>query len=331
MRIQKISPARPVNLRELAARHKRGGLAPLEENGVVYEPIEAKTILTRNPNAALRHYWSLNPYRGCQFGCTYCFARYTASFIEVSDPFEFERRIFYKHNAPDLARRLRDRDFYGRPLLLGSATDPWQPAEARFRVTRGVLEALQRYPSLDLFCLTKSSLIRRDADLFAALVKAGRPVGVGFSIPTLNEELAKKMEPQAALPRERLKAMRILADAGVNVGIMLMPVVPWLTDSEASIEAVLSAGRAHGARFARENVLHLRSDPKRRFFPWIRETFPELYDGYVRAYQASKFNIEGYSAEIGARVASLKAKHGYEEFEMSHREPRKGEQMSLFP
>jgi DNA repair photolyase len=330
MKIHQANPETPATLKELAARNKRNGLVPLEENGVVFEPIVAKTILTRNPNPDLRHHWSINPYRGCQFGCTYCFARYTANFIEINDPLEFERRIFYKANAPELVRRLRDSDFYGKPVLLGAGTDPWQPAEGRYKVTRGILEGLLRYPSLDLFCLTKSSLIRRDADLLGRLVKEGRPVGVGFSITTLDVELAKKMEPFAALPQERLKAMRILADVGVNVGLMAMPVVPGLTDSEESLDALLRAAREHGARFARANVLHLRSAPKLRFMPWLEKEFPHLARQYHSVYDYSAYHQETYREDIRDRFEGLKAKYGFQEFEMVHRQPRRGEQLNLF-
>ena len=194
---------------------------------------------------------------------------------------------------------------------------------------RGILEALLRYPSLDLFAITKSSLVRRDTDLLAKLTAAGRPVGVGFSITTLDIDLAKKMEPQAALPAERLKAMRTLAEAGITVGLMLMPVVPGLTDSDASIGAVLSAAREHGASFARENVLHLRSEPRRRFLPWLAETYPALTAEYSRTYAEGPFREEAYRQVIRERFAAWHAKLGFAPYEMTHRQARKGEQMAF--
>jgi DNA repair photolyase len=333
MRIETKNTDRPETLKTLAQRHKQG-LAPIVENGVVYEPIQAQTILTRNPNPGLRHHWSINPYRGCQFGCTYCFARYTAGFIELNNPTDFERRIFYKQNAPDLVRHLRNSDFYGKPVLLGAGTDPWQPAEARFQITRGILEALGRYPSLDLFCLTKSSLIRRDADVFGKLIQQGNPVGVGFSITTLDAGLARKMEPQAAQPRERFKAMRVLADVGVNVGLMLMPIVPFLTDSEENLDALLGEARASGAQFAHSGALHLRTAPKAYFMPWLEHTFPHLAKEYHRVYDRSAYQETGYQDEIRRRVDALKQKHGFpaleKEYDAVRRQPRKGEQIPLF-
>lgn len=328
MRIQHKHKEQPETLKSLAQRHATGDMDALEENQIVVEAIEAKTILTRNPNPALGHYWSINPYRGCQFGCTYCFARYTATFIEVNDPMEFERRIFYKQNAPELVRHLRDRDFHGRPVALGTATDPWQPVEGKLQITRGILDGLQRYPSLDLFCLTKSSLIRRDADLLGQLVREGRHVAVGFSITTLDAGLSKKMEPQAALPQERLKAMRLLADAGVEVGLMAMPVVPLLTDSEDQLDALFAAARAHGARFVYGGALHLRKDPKRRFLPWIDSEFPHLAREFHKVYDYAAHHTEAYRAEVHARVDALRIKHGFPG--RTDRFHRRGEQLSLF-
>lgn len=329
MHIRHEQPATPETLRSLARRNQRIAPTTLDEDGVVYEPITVQTILTRNPNPDLRHYWSINPYRGCQFGCTYCFARYTAKFIELHDPRQFERRIYYKHNAPDLAARLRDRDFNGRPVLLGTATDPWQPAERRLCITRGILQALLRYPSLDLFCLTKSSLIRRDADLLGRLAQSGRPVAVGFSITTLDEALARKMEPQAASPSERLKAMRILSEAGVTTGLMLMPVLPGLTDSDDSLAAVLAAALAYGATFARAGTLHLRSDPKRRFFSWIEEEMPALARRYHGIYDYDAYAPAGYREALKEKVERLKQRLGYRAWKMEHPQPCKAEQLRL--
>ncbi len=329
MRIHHKETERPETLRTLALRHRDRGLDRLEQNQVVYEPVDVKTILTRNPNPGLHFHWSINPYRGCQFGCTYCFARYTATFVEVNDPLEFERRIFYKRNAPELVRHLRDSDFYGKPVALGTATDPWQPAEARFRITRGILEGLRRYPSLDLSCLTKSALIRRDEDLFREIVASGRPVSVGFSITTLDADLSKKMEPQAALPRERLKSMRILADAGVTVGLMAMPVVPHLTDSEEDLDALLGAARDHGAQYVIGGALHLRKDPKKRFLPWVEAEFPHLARDFHGIYDYGPYHTEDYRQAVRDRIERLRIKHGYPAYRPG-RPTRKGEQLGLW-
>ncbi len=331
MKIHRRFHNRPPTLNELAARHKAEGLEKIEENGVVYEPVTVKTILTRNPNAGLRHHWSINPYRGCQFGCTYCFARYTAGFVEITEPLEFERRIFYKHNAPDLIKRLRDRDFFGKPVALGTATDPWQPAEAKLEITRSILKALRYFPSLDLFALTKSSLIRRDADILAGLVAAGRPVSVGFSVTTLDAKLAKKMEPQAASPKERLRAMKILSDAGVYVGLMVMPIIPRLTDTDEQLGSLLEQGRAHGARFAHANVLHLRHEPKRRFMPWLAEEFPELVQEYSAVYGETAYHHETYRQAVHERFERLKLRYGYDPIEPPRPPRRNFEQLNLFP
>jgi DNA repair photolyase len=331
MEIEHKTPAQPATLRELAARHKRAGAGVITEGGVTYEPVTVQSLLTRNPNPGLRHYWSINPYRGCQFGCTYCYARYTAKFVELHDPRAFERRIFYKVNAPELARRLRDRDFYGRPVLLGAATDPWQPAEARLAITRGILAGLARYPSLDLFGITKSALVRRDADLLARLAAEGRRVGVGVSLTTLDEALARSMEPQAALPRERLNTMRALSDAGVDVTLMLMPVMPGLTDSDASLGAVLTAARAHGARYALANVLHLRTEPKRAFMPWLAANHPHLAGAYTQVYGHAARHGESYREAIRERVQAWRERLGFAPETSAGQGPPKGAQLDLFP
>ncbi len=298
---------------------------------VTYELLECRTVLNKSTSKRNRtFFWTLNPYRGCQFGCVYCFARYTHTFFDLHNPRDFERRIFVKHNAPRvLAETVADRHLVGRPVLLGSATDPWQPAERKFEVTRRILEVLRRYPNLTLRILTKSGLICRDIDLLSEL-GARVPVSVGISLPTVDRPLARKLEPVAPTPEVRLRTLRALSDAGLHAGVMAMPVLAGITDNDAHLEDLFSSARDAGAKFITAGALSLYSASRKSFFPFLRREFPDLWRDYWPVYKDSAYQTNAYSKTLAERVGALKERHGFTiELASRPKPPRPGTQLTL--
>jgi DNA repair photolyase len=252
--------------------------------GVEYAELRAATLLNRCSNKTAPFYWTINPYRGCEFGCAYCFARYTHDFLGYENWLAFERRIFVKRAGPAALRRDLGRSrLAGRPIAIGTATDPYQPAERQFGVTRAVLAELARHRGLELSITTKSALVARDLDLLRELDRRSR-LWVHFSITTLDAELARRLEPRAPTPEKRLAALQALAAAGIQTALFLIPVVPGITDAPRAIRELIASAQRAGAREVHAGALHLRRSAQRRFFPWLRQHFPEKLGAYRRAY-----------------------------------------------
>ena len=232
----------------------------------------AKTLISRNDSPDINFRQSINPYRGCEHGCIYCYARPTHAWIDLSPGLDFESRLFAKTNAPDVLRRELARPGY-RPdcIMLAGNTDAWQPIERDYRITRQLLEVLAecRHP---VGIVTKSALIERDIDLLQQLA-AHQCVEVNISLDTLDGELARRMDPRAASPARRLQTVRALADAGIPVGILVAPVIPWLTDHE--IENTLAAAHSAGARTAHYAILRLPLELKDLFADWLSVNYPD--------------------------------------------------------
>lgn len=250
----------------------------------------AKSIITRNDSPDIPFQQSVNPYRGCEHGCIYCYARPSHARHNLSPGLDFETRLFAKHNAVELLRRELGRRGY-RPsvIALGANTDPYQPVERQRRLTRGILEVLAE-------CLhpvnitTKSALVERDLDLLAPMVEGGL-AGVWVSVTTLDAKLAGRLEPRAAAPARRLQAVRALADAGVPVGVMIAPVIPVLTDAE--LERLVAAAAEHGARAVNFLVLRLPGEVAGLFEEWLGEFAPLQAAhvlGRVREMRGGKLN-----------------------------------------
>ena len=247
-----------------------------EEDGTVLKTQffeeEAKSILTRNASPDIPFNVSLNPYRGCEHGCIYCFARPTHSYLGLSPGLDFESRIFAKVNAPELLRRELARTSYRpEPIALGVNTDAYQPCERNLRLTRRVLEVLHgcEHP---VAVITKSSLIERDIDLLAAMATKRQAVAA-VTVTTLDPAIARTLEPRAAAPARRLRTIRTLADAGIPVGVSIAPVVPFVT--EPDLERVLSAAAEAGATDASYIVLRLPWEVNPLFQQWLQAHFPE--------------------------------------------------------
>ena len=227
--------------------------------------------------------WTINPYRGCEFGCRYCYARYTHEFMEMRDGMEFEQKIYVKQHAADLLRHELRRVKPDESIALGTATDPYQPAERRYEVTRGILEEFARHRGFELGIVTKSNLVVRDLELLKQVAQSNK-LSVHITITTLDTELARILEPRAPRPDLRLDAVRALAQAGMRVGISCSPVVPGITDSPKDLEVADPRRRRAGRRLrfrqpaVSETVLGggLSSLPGTEFSASGRELSPAL-------------------------------------------------------
>ena len=274
--------------------------------------LACRSALNRESSGRLPFAWTLNPYRGCEFGCKYCYARYTHEFMEMRDGEDFERKIFAKVNAPQLLREelqaAKDRSL---PIAFGTATDPYQPAEIRYRITRRMLEVCERFEGLELSITTKSTLILRDLDLLTALARKSR-FSIHMTVTTLDERLARLLEPKAPPPAKRLEAVRSLARAGIYVGVNLMPIIPGITDSPKEMERVAARAAAAGARFLAGRLLFLMPSAMRQFMPFLEREFPALAAKYRRAYSRSAYLSGEYKQRIETRVAQLRRRYGLE-------------------
>lgn len=232
----------------------------------------SRTVISRNRSPDLPFDRSLNPYRGCEHGCIYCYARPTHAWLGLSPGLDFERRLFYKPAAAEQLRRELARPGYrSATLVLGANTDPYQPIERQLRITRQVLTVLRdcRHP---VAVTTKSALILRDLDLLGAMAADGC-VAVQLSITTLDAGLARRLEPRAASPQRRLEVMRALARAGISVGVLVSPLIPGLTDQE--LERILEAAAQAGASRAESLLLRLPLEVEGLFTDWLRVHCPE--------------------------------------------------------
>jgi DNA repair photolyase len=231
-----------------------------------------RTIIARNDSPDIGFDRSINPYRGCEHGCSYCFARPTHAFQGLSSGLDFETKIFAKPNAPELLEReLRAAGYEPRTIALGANTDPYQPVERRFRITRGILEVLNRahHP---VGIVTKSALVTRDIDILSGM--ADRQLAkVAISVTTLDPRLARRMEPRAASPAKRLDTIRLLTEAGIPVSVLVAPVIPAINDHE--IEAILEACARAGATEAGYVLLRLPHDLKDLMRDWLVEHYPD--------------------------------------------------------
>ena len=277
------------------------------------------------PAATGMGFWSINPYVGCAFGCAYCYARDTHRWtleragevgkqIAASMPawMAFERRVLVKENASQLVREALQTaraPKRGDAIVIGSATDPYQPAERRFRVTRGVLESLTHTRGMRISIITKSPLVTRDIDLLARLTQCGK-MSVHLTITTVNRDLARLLEPRAPTPEARLRAVKRLAEAGIDVSVNCMPVLPGITDDPAALNELVARVADAGATYIAACALRLRSASKRRYLPFVRESFPELSKSYEKTYAQGAYAGQKYRDGLQAFIGKLCERHG---------------------
>ncbi|GGB51995.1 radical SAM protein [Roseibium aquae] len=258
----------------------------------------ARTIITRNDSPDLSFDRSINPYRGCEHGCVYCFARPSHAYMGLSPGLDFETRLFYKPNAAELLERELARPGYvPRPIAIGTNTDPYQPLERRHVLMREILEVLDTY-NHPVAIVTKSALVARDKDILARMAERNL-AKVAVSVTTLNGRLCRAMEPRASAPHKRLSAVRDLAEAGIPASVMMAPVIPALTDSE--IERVLEAAAEHGAEGAGFVLLRLPREVSPLFRDWLARNEPGRYR-HVMSLIRSMRGGKDYDAAWGERM-----------------------------
>jgi DNA repair photolyase len=308
-----------------------------EGHDVEYFTLPARSLLNRCSGTRMPFTWTINPYRGCEFACKYCYARYTHEFMEMRDGLDFERKIYVKQHAANLLRQELRRVRPGEDIALGTATDPYQPAEKRYEVTRAILEEVARHSGLELGIVTKSNLILRDLDLLQAIAKSNQ-LFVNFTITTLNTDLARVLEPRAPRPDLRLDAMRRLSEAGVQAGVICAPVLPGITDAACDLEALVRATAESGGKYIFANSLFLKPCSSAVFLPFLEKTFPHLFKSYTDRFSGSSgssFLSSPYRKRLSQLMARLRGKYGienrYDRYSTAKREVRETEQqLSLF-
>jgi DNA repair photolyase len=292
------------------ARLASEGESLREGHNVEYFTLPAKSLLNRCVSRrALPFTWTINPYRGCEFGCQYCYARYTHEFMEMRDGAEFEQKIYVKQHTADLLRRELRRVKPGESIALGTATDPYQPAERRYEVTRGILEEFTRHRGFELGIVTKSNLLVRDLDLLRAVAQ-NNTLSIHVTVTTLNVDLARILEPRAPRPDLRIEAVRELSAAGLTVGVSCSPVLPGITDSPADLEAVVRAAAAAGARHIFAGTLFLKPCSAAVFLPFLEQHFPQLVENYRQRYQDRSFLPPSYGKRIAELITRFRQKYG---------------------
>jgi DNA repair photolyase len=323
------------------SRPRLVGIARLAANGeflrdghrVEYFTLPVRSLLNRCTVPRMPFTWTINPYRGCEFACKYCYARYTHEFMEMRNGLDFEQKIYVKQHAADLLRQELRQVKRGEEIAVGTATDPYQPAERRFEVTRGILEEFARHEGLELGIVTKSNLALRDLDLLRVIAEKNS-LFVSVTITTLNMNLARLLEPRAPRPDLRLEAVRELNRAGVPAGVNCSPVLPGITDSPGDLEALVRATAEAGGKHIFANPLFLKPCSAAVFLPFLEKEFPELVSSYREHYQDRAYLPKAYQQRISQLIARLRQKYGVHKGET--RSDRKSElsapeaQMRLF-
>jgi DNA repair photolyase len=349
------SPAAPLPVLDERAR------------GTTFIRLPVRSVLN-NPAATKMGFWSINPYVGCEFGCTYCYARDTHRWVveraerryvgtacpEQSEgaaersgsttvvgiesaglrsyrrsalpPEEaFEKEILVKSEVAEvLAHTLNPARVAGHSLVIGTATDPYQPAERKFRLTRRILEVLRSYHGLSIEIITKSPLVTRDIDLLRAISERNE-MSVNISLATADPKLARRLELRSPVPAARLRALSRLIDGGVHAGLIVAPIIPGITDDWAGLARLMEAAKKAGARYVIGSALRLGPAARHRFLPVLQREFPQLAERYRRHYARSDLASQDYQAALTRRLNALRAAFGFGGDEASHRRRRRME------
>jgi DNA repair photolyase len=300
-------PEKPrlVGIARLAAE----GESIREGHDVEYFTLPAKSLLNRCVSKrAMPFTWTINPYRGCEFGCRYCYARYTHEFMEMRDGLEFEQKIYVKQHTAELLRQELCRVKPDESIALGTATDPYQPAERRYEVTRSILEEFGRHRGFELGIVTKSNLVVRDLELLQQVARSNK-LSVHITVTTLDTGLARILEPRAPRPDLRVEAVRALAQTGLRIGISCSPVIPGITDSPKDLEAVIRAAADAGADYVFANPLFLKPCSAAVFLPFLEQNFPHLVATYRERYKDRAFLPASYAKRLSALIMRLREKY----------------------
>jgi DNA repair photolyase len=314
------------------ARMAAEGDSLREGHNVEYFTLETRSLLSRVVSArSLPFAWAINPYRGCEFACKYCYARYTHEFMELRDGLDFERKIFVKQHVAGLLRSELKKVKRGEGIAIGTATDPYQPAERRFEVTRAILEELALHSGLSIGIVTKSNMITRDAEILRRVGEHNR-ISVSMTVTTMDTELARKLEPRAPRPDLRMEAVRQLNLAGVSAGVNCAPILPEITDRPRDLEGLVKAASEAGAKHIYPSPLFLKPCSAAVFLPFLEENFPALVDFYRTRYADRAFLPKGYGERMSQLIASFRRKYGMgsERVRSSRVVDMEAEQMGLF-
>jgi DNA repair photolyase len=316
------------------ARLASSGESLREGHHVEYFTLPVRSLLNRCTAVRMPFTWTINPYRGCEFACKYCYARYTHEFMEMREGVDFERKIYVKQHAADLLRQELRQVKTGEEIAIGTATDPYQPAERSYEITRAILEELSRHRGYQIGIVTKSNLVVRDTALLKELSEHNQ-VFVNLTITTLNTGLARILEPRAPRPDLRLDAVRQLSQAGVSSGVICAPVMPGITDSSRDLEALVRATAEAGGKYIFANALFLKPCSAAVFLPFLEKEFPQLAESYRQRYQNRAFLPATYRKRISELMARLRRKYNivnmYERYsERAHPLPGDDQQLTLF-
>jgi DNA repair photolyase len=308
-----------VGIARLAASSKPADTHRNSRERPEYFLLPAKSILNSCDSKRVPFEWTINPYRGCEFGCKYCYARYTHEYMEL-DGAEFEKKIFVKKDAaPLLAWDVAQKYSYASKIsggtqpehiAIGTATDPYQPAEREHGVTRACLEELAKRDGLSVSITTKSNQIVRDIDVLKEIA-ARSALSVNMTVTTMRTRLARLLEPRAPRPDLRMAAVKELRAAGLAVGVFASPLLPGITDREGDLEAVAAAAHEAGALWFVSNVLFLMPSSAKQFLPFLREKFSRLAKQYEQWYSKNGYAPEEYRAKIAGRVRHLRQQYGF--------------------
>lgn len=299
----------------LAKPRRKTASALVQDGPVHYEPIQAHSVLNR-VKAMMPLSWTINPYRGCRHACVYCFARPTHTYFNLNAGIDFHTQIFVKINAPQVLRQELSRPGWKRaPICLGSATDPYQPAERRYHLTRKILVVLcEKANPLDI--ITKSHLILEDLDLLLELNRrTGGQVAVNMSLTTLDNIKARLIDPGAPSPAKRLDTLARLSEAGIKTRLFIMPVLPGITDSPDDLEQLVKTAAEIGVNSVSADSLRIARGSEEYFYGFIDKNFPELRARYNRLYNNGRRSMisDAYKEALRNKMAELRVKYGFPE------------------
>lgn len=317
-----ILPSQPVGLARLAAEATHADDGHLIE----FKAMQARSLLNHSVSKRMGWVaWSINPYRGCEFGCRYCYARYTHEFLKPEPvtrppvgtydaPIQpwakaFEHEIYLKENAAWLLEQELKKIDPRQEIAMGTATDPYQPIERRVGITRSILEVFARREGLRLGIVTKSTLIERDIDLLVQIA-ARNTLVVHITITTADAALARKLEPRAPRPDLRFAAVKKLRQAGIVTGVLCSPLLPGINDTPRALDAVASRAAAAGASFLGAHPLFLKSCSRPTWMSFVREHFPHLVDDYAKRFAHADFVDKAYRDKMAAMARAACRKHG---------------------
>ena len=281
-----------------------------EFRGITFHEVTARSALNKVPEASRMPFrWTINPYRGCSHACLYCFARKTHDYLELDSGHDFDSQIVVKTNVAELVRReLAKPSWQGEHVAMGTNVDCYQRAEGRYRLMPGIIEAL-RDAANPFSILTKGALIVRDIPLLAQAAEV-TDVSAAFSVGFLDEEVWRRVEPGTPPPQRRLDVVRRLTDAGIPTGVLMAPVLPFLTDSPEQLEATVAAIAASGATHVSPIVLHLRPGAREWWQAWLARERPDLVPRYAELYGTRTYAPPAYSEKIAALVRRFATAHG---------------------